>query len=222
MEGRVGHYCGRFVDGIWGEPQNSFSNIIFVIGAYYAWCAWRKAESRDPVVQIAFVLGALIGIGSFVFHSYPNPVTLYVDLVLIQIFVLVYFGYVGSRYFCANKTAIVLSIGTFFIIRQLWIAYMPKGLLGGGISHIPTLVLLIFCGIYFFSKLRRLSLFLFSASALYFTAVIIRSWDLYVCDSFPIGLHWTWHILTGLTVSVLLYAVATTRPLKQDSIRTYA
>jgi len=38
---KVGYYCGRFGPGFFGEPQNSFSNLAFVIGALVAWSVWQ-------------------------------------------------------------------------------------------------------------------------------------------------------------------------------------
>jgi predicted alpha/beta hydrolase len=44
---KVGHYCGRFAPGLLGEPQNSLSNLVFVIGAVYAWQVWRARGAGD-------------------------------------------------------------------------------------------------------------------------------------------------------------------------------
>src|SRR6266568_1147642 len=35
-------------------------------------------------------------------------------------------------------------------------------------------------------------------------AILVRSWDLYLCPSFPYGVHWVWHLLTALTVSLIV------------------
>ena len=82
----IGYYCGRFGPGFWGEPLNSLSNLGFVFGAVLALRFWRSSPSRDPWQLFLFALAASIGVGSFIFHSHPNPATLLIDLVPIQIF----------------------------------------------------------------------------------------------------------------------------------------
>jgi hypothetical protein len=49
----IGHYCGRYSEGFLGEPQNSISNIVFIIGAAYAWHVSRSTGFRSlnfPVI----------------------------------------------------------------------------------------------------------------------------------------------------------------------------
>lgn len=86
----IGHYCGRFGPGFFGEPLNSFTNLAFVLGAMYAWRVWRSSESGGLWSPALFVLAGSIGVGSFVFHSITAPETLTGDLMPIQIFGLVF------------------------------------------------------------------------------------------------------------------------------------
>jgi len=94
----IGYYCGRFGPGFWGEPLNSLSNFAFVLGAVIAFRFWLLSQSRDPWQLLLFSLAASIGVGSFIFHSYPVPATLVIDLVPIQIFGLTALAYVCLRY----------------------------------------------------------------------------------------------------------------------------
>lgn len=88
----IGFYCGRHGSGFFDEPQNSFSNAAFLIGALLAYRAWRESGSSDKFLVVWVLMLAAIGIGSFVFHSFPSPATLYVDRVPIQVYTLAVVG----------------------------------------------------------------------------------------------------------------------------------
>jgi hypothetical protein len=204
----VGHYCGRFASGFFGEPLNSFSNLAFVFGAFYAWHVWRSNVNRDRWQLILFILSAGIGFGSFIFHSAPTPNTLLADLVPIQIFALAFLGYVALKYLRLSSKAVVVILILFLVGRQSWVALVPPGALGGGITHVPALFLLV--AITFVLRRKGLLLwrYLACASVAYSAALLVRSWDLAVCSYFPWGLHWAWHILTALTASILVLGIA--------------
>lgn len=208
----VGHYCGRFEPGFFGEPLNSFSNVAFVVGAAVAWHAWRRNATRDPWQLLLFALAASIGVGSFIFHSMPTPVTLMVDLVPIQVFGLTFLAYACVRYLGLSIPATLGIAICFFFIRQGWIIAMPRGALGGGITHIPSLVAVLGVGGWLVHRRMRLGWFLLGAGTSYVAALLIRSWDLYLCSSLPLGVHWVWHLLTALTTSLLVYGVARMPP----------
>lgn len=212
----IGRYCGRYAEGFLGEPQNSLSNLAFVIGAVYVWTVWRKSENKNPFAPVLFVMVASIGVGSFIFHTFPSKTTLWIDLIPIQIFALTYFGFVGVKYFGASLFKVGIALVVFFYARQYWIVFMPRGALGGGITHIPTLLLLLGCGALLYSRHKQFSIKLLSAGLVYALALFIRTWDLYFCAAFPLGLHWVWHLLTALAASILIFAAATFKDARQE------
>ena len=208
----IGYYCGRFGPGFWGEPLNSLSNLAFVLGAVIAYWFWRSRPSRDPWQLLLFALAGSIGIGSFVFHSHPVPATLVIDLVPIQVFGLAALAYVCLRYVGLGPSTTTVLLLAFFLVRQLWIRSVNQGLLGGGITHVPAVLMLFGFGVAL--KLRRAPLanFLFLASTAYVAALLVRSWDLYLCSAFPIGLHWLWHLLTATAASLIICGAALNQP----------
>lgn len=220
----IGHYCGRFAPGFFGEPLNSFSNVAFVLGALYAWRVWRSNGSGDRFQPVLFALAASIGLGSFAFHSMPAPETLLADLVPIQIFGLALLGYVALKYLRLSPFATVALLLAFFFARQFWVALAPRGAWGGGITHVPALLLL--GAVTFFVRRKALPLwrYLAAAAVAYVAALLVRTWDLAICSSFPWGLHWLWHLFTALTASLLVLGIATAppNPLPQGTLRLSA
>lgn len=192
--------------------MNSFSNIAFILGALCAWRVSRSVGHGDDWQPILFALALSIGVSSFIFHSIPNPETLWLDLVPIQVFGLVLSAYVALKYLRLRAVFTVVLLPAFFLARQFWIALTPKGALGGGITHIPALLLLITFAFLLHRKDVRLWRYLAAATATYVAALVARSFDLVVCAAFPWGLHWVWHLLTALTASLVLYGVASEPP----------
>jgi len=211
----VGYYCGRLGPGFFGEPLNSFSNLAFVLGAAGAWSIWRSSQERDSWQLLLFVLAALIGVGSFVFHSHPTPETLLVDLVPIQVFGLAALAYVCLRYI-GLRTALTVAIALgFLVLRQAWLVVMPRGALGGGVTHIPSLVALLVIAVALMRKGSPLSRYLFAACGAYLAAIFVRSWDLYLCPAFPFGVHWVWHVLTAVATSLIVVGMARVPPARR-------
>jgi hypothetical protein len=128
------------------------------------------------------------------------------------VFGLAYLAYVGIKYPGAPTPMVFLGLAVFLSVRQYWIAVLPGGTLGGGITHVPSIAVLLVFGLYLRSAASQLGTCMLVASVTYVSAVAVRAWDLYLCPSFPLGLHWVWHLLTGLTTSILIYAIAAYPP----------
>jgi len=208
----VGFYCGRFGPGFFGEPLNQISNLAFILGAAFAWSVWRRDASRPTWEGLLFLSAACIGVGSLVFHGEPTPATLLADLVPIQVFGLAFGAYVLSRYLGLTIARAVAVLGLFVLLRQSWIALTPRGALGGGITHIPTFVALGSLGLLLRRRGNVVSSYVAAAMLSYACALLVRAWDLYLCQSFPVGVHWLWHLLTALTATLLLLGVARVSP----------
>ena len=70
-------YCERLDAALWAEPVNALSNLAFVLGALVLW--------RVPAARVPAALLALVGVGSFVFHTWATQLAMALDLSLIHI-----------------------------------------------------------------------------------------------------------------------------------------
>jgi hypothetical protein len=204
----LGHYCGRFATGFWGEPANSLSNLAFLLGAGLALAIWRANPRRTLPVLILILAACAIGMGSFVFHSLPSPATLWGDLIPIQVFGLLFMGYVLRFRLRFSWLATVAALIGFFLTRQIWILLCPPGLLGGGASHLPTLIMLAIFAWALRRKADPLWPYLAAAIGSYVLALTARAFDIPLCSILPVGLHWVWHLLTALTASLIIAGAA--------------
>ena len=207
----IGFYCGRHGSGLFDEPQNSLSNAAFLIGALLAYRVWRRSPGSDAFILVLVVMLAAIGVGSFVFHSYPTPVTLYIDLIPIQVYILAVLAYALNRILRCSGTTTGLVLVGFFFARQAWILLVPQGLLGGGITHVPTLLALLLFVVILARRGLLVWRYLVASVVCYLGALTVRSWDVPLCDTFPIGLHWAWHALTALAATLVLLGLIRSR-----------
>lgn len=208
----IGFYCGRHGSGLFDEVQNSFSNVAFIVGAMLAYRAWRNSGNPDKLVVALMPMLAAIGVGSFIFHSYPTPATLYIDLVPIQLYVLGVLGYALNRLLALSWKTTALVLAGFFLVRQLWILAVPKGLLGGGVTHVPALLaLLIVVGVLARRKLVAWK-YLVAGAAFYTGALVARSWDVPLCAGLSLGLHWLWHLLAAAAATLVLVGLVRSPP----------
>ncbi|MEO0912162.1 MAG: ceramidase domain-containing protein, partial [Pseudomonadota bacterium] len=63
-------YCERVDASYWAEPINAISNAAFLIAAVICWRMLRGAEDFGAKLLTANL--ALIGIGSYLFHTHAN------------------------------------------------------------------------------------------------------------------------------------------------------
>lgn len=208
---RIGYYCERTVDGIFGEPFNTLTNLAFLLAAWLAFALWRKARkpAREPLFLIATV--AAIGIGSFAFHAAPSRTTLLMDVVPIQIFILGYLLVVLRRVVGLSLILAVACVVGFVVASQVAIMTAGASALGGGIGYVPALVLLIALGLAFqMSNQDKMRLFgnnLLLAGGVFVVSLTARTADVPLCGNWPMGLHGFWHLLNALVLFVLLRAI---------------
>lgn len=208
MIAHVGNYCGRTALGWWGEPQNSLTNLGFVIAAAVAFVRWRRAPLDGPKLYL-IVNAALIGVGSYIFHSDPLPRTLPIDLIPIQVFVLAFASFAARRFLAWGWPATLALVPALLVGGIAW-GRLVQGVLGGGAGHLLGLAGIVWCGSWLAMRTdpdrRRAGKILLAAAATYSIAIGVRALDQPLCAAFPFGLHWLWHSIQGVTVGLLLDA----------------
>ncbi len=83
-------YCERVGPGLLAEPLNAVSNVSFLLAALAAWVLATRTGALSAGVRVLIAIGASVGIGSILWHTYPTSLTLILDIVPILIFVMWY------------------------------------------------------------------------------------------------------------------------------------
>src|SRR3984893_1401051 len=87
----VDFYCERADPSFWAEPVNALTNAAFLIAALLAFLEWHRRSRRD-MAQLALIgVVALVGLGSFLFHTIATRGAALLDVIPIAVFIYGYF-----------------------------------------------------------------------------------------------------------------------------------
>ena len=189
-------YCERVGMGLLAEPLNAVSNISFLLAAWAAWVLASRIGALSAGVRVLIAIGASVGIGSILWHTYPTMLTLVLDSVPILIFIMWYIWLYARNVVGMRPVFAVASAATFLLATLLAIPF--SGVLHGAFVYTPGLMVTLVLGLFHAREQRAARFTLLAAAGVYLTALFFRTIDNEVCSSLPIGTHFLWHILIGL------------------------
>ena len=97
---KIFSYCERGGNpAFWAEPFNAISNGAFLIASLLALIAWaRMPAARRGLAELGLILTvAIIGIGSFLFHTIATRWSAIADIAPIGAFMLIFAVYAMRR-----------------------------------------------------------------------------------------------------------------------------
>jgi hypothetical protein len=191
-------YCERVAAGLLAEPLNAITNLAFILAAWAVWRMGKKAGHISTEMNVMLWLAVSVGIGSGLWHTVANSLTLVLDIVPI-FFLIMWFVWVYSR--SVIKLSHWRSTGMVGLFVGLTYAGLQfSHILHGALVYTPTLIILIGLGIFHSRRMQTEQYTLFVAAGVYLAALVFRTIDNEVCSFLPIGTHFLWHTLAGLTV----------------------
>lgn len=218
-------YCERGQNpAFWAEPFNAVTNAAFIIAAlaaardYVAAPPDRRPLAAAPLIALTFV----IGIGSFLFHTYATRWASLADSIPIAVFMVAYFAFVLRRFMGLNWLLVLLGLAAFFaMIRYAGSIQCSYGellpitaragarCLNGTVAYAPAFLALLGSAAVLASHPAGRAIAL--ASVVFLTSMTFRTLDLELCEQSGIGghlrgSHFMWHVLNGLTLYILLRA----------------
>jgi len=203
-------YCERLDGAFWAEPLNAVSNAAFLLAALAGFLLLRRQGRRDWPAEALTALVAIIGIGSFLFHTMPQRWTLLADVVPIQFFALCYFGLALNRFLGLSPLAAaigaILFLAACFGLASSLAPLLPAGMRGSA-GYAGFLIGL--AGVALAARHRGDALTgarIAIAGLVFASSLAFRSLDSVLCGAVPFGLHWGWHLLNGLLLYLLLRA----------------
>jgi hypothetical protein len=215
----VDAYCERVDPGFWAEPLNAVSNTAFLIAAAAAFTAWRRAGTRDyPALALVAVV-VVVGIGSFLFHTFANRWSRLADVIPIALFIYGYFALTMRRFLgfgLLTSAALTLAFLAFSFGFERAFA-LVLGLRGveavnGSHGYFPAALTLFVVGGALVAQgggpaRRDAGQALLGAAGIFVVSLAFRTADLALCLAWPLGTHFVWHCLNAIVLFVLLRAV---------------
>jgi hypothetical protein len=196
-------YCERTGPDYWSEPVNALTNAAFLIAAFVM---ARRLRGQDlPLAWLLVAILAVIGVGSFLFHTHANRLTGLMDVLPILGFILVYIfaatrDFLGARSWVAGLA--VLGFLPFAAVLVPVFARIPGVAVSAGYMPVPVLILL-----YALALRRRATgtaWGLAAGAGILLLSLFFRSIDQAVCDAFPLGTHFLWHILNAVMLGWMI------------------
>jgi len=197
----IDHYCERLDASFWAEPVNAFSNAAFLIAAAAAYAQWRRDARGDAAILALILVVAIVGLGSFAFHTLATPGARLLDVIPIGIFIYGYFLYALRRFLALSWPAALGLLAGFIAVSHALATLVPRAVLNGSVGYFPALAALVAIGL--MVRRRPAGKAMLIAAGLFTVALAMRIVDLDVCDALPVGTHFLWHVFDA----AVLYAV---------------
>lgn len=189
-------YCERTDASLWSEPVNALTNLAFMLAA--AWLL-RRMDSRTPAdLRLLAWLLALIGAGSLVFHTVAQRWASVLDIVFIAIFVMLFVQRALVRlHGWRNGKALAALGGVVALSAALAVTVRVPALNGSELYLGPWLAL---TALALTCPSAGPARWLRTSAALFAVSIGLRSADLAICDAFPLGTHFGWHLNNALVL----------------------
>lgn len=191
-------YCERCGPGFWAEPVNALTNVSFLIAAFFAGRLAARQEFLTLEISGAIALAVAVGIGSFLFHTFADTLTVWFDIVPI-VLLQCWFVWLYAR------RVMLISVASATVLLVVLVGGGVAGtrvphILNGSLGYLPALLILAGLGIWHFRQRQTEPGILLAAAACLFVALVFRTIDMAVCPVLPVGTHFLWHLFNGGTV----------------------
>lgn len=199
----VDGYCERLDPGFWAEPVNAVTNAAFLIAALVM--AVRLRGAHLPIANLLVAILAIIGVGSFLFHTFAQGWAGLADTLPIVVFILVYL-FAATRDFLGfgNKggwAAVALFIPYAAATVPLF-AMIPG--LGSSAGYAPVPVLIAAYAVVLRRRAPATARGLGIGAGLLVLSLTARTLDEPLCTALPLGTHFLWHILNAVMLGWMI------------------
>lgn len=223
---RIYNYCERGQDSaFWAEPLNAVSNAAFIIAALVAtFELLSQPKERRGLAEGALILIVyVIGVGSFLFHTYATRWAMIADTAPIGLFMLAYVVYALRRYLELPWLLVLLLLGGFIASLHYagGIQCRPQFLpitavasarcLNGTVGYAPAFFALVLISGVLLAMRHAAWRPLAAASVVFLSSMTFRTLDFELCRfthfaGHVTGTHFLWHLLNAVLLYLLLRA----------------
>jgi hypothetical protein len=203
---QVDGYCERVDFSFWAEPVNAVSNGAFILAALILWPRTKGLPLARALTAIIFI----IGVGSFLFHTFATRWAAVADVLPIGVFILTYL-------FAINRDAVRLPLWAALLGTALFVPYaaitvplinrVPFLAISNFYWTVPLLIL-IYAAV-LARRLPRLAGGMAAGAVLLCVSITLRSLDMQVCGTWPVGTHFAWHLLNATMLGWMVHVYAT-------------
>ena len=196
-------YCERVGPEYWAEPINAVTNAAFVIAALVRWP--RVQGAGLGLARALTVTLALIGVGSYLFHTHATVWAAIADTTPIAIYVLLYIFAANRDYWGLKWPWALGATALFFPFAAITIPLFERvPVLGVSAGYLPVPSMIAAYAIALRKRLPEVARGLAIGAAILMVSLTFRSLDIRVCEGVPIGTHFLWHILNAIMLGWMI------------------
>lgn len=194
-------YCERTDPSFWAEPVNALTNLAFILAALVMWRRTAGLVWGRVLSAVLFI----VGLGSFLFHTFATAWAAAADSTPILVFVLIYI-FLSNRYFWGWRWwAAALGAAAYVpfsaVVTPIFEA-LPFFRISSFYWPLPLLIFV------YAALLRRrspdLARSLALGAAILCVSLTARSLDGILCEAVALGTHWLWHILNAVMLGWMI------------------
>ncbi len=194
-------YCERTSPAYWAEPVNAVTNLAFLIAAVVMW----RRTAGMPTGRVLSVVLAVIGVGSYLFHTHANGLTALTDVLPILAFILIYL-FAATRDLLSWRGwwpwAAVLGFFPYAVAAGSALGAVLPLTSSAAYAPIPPLILA-YAWIVGRSH-PRTAWGMALGAVILIVSLTFRTLDEPLCDAGPLGTHFLWHILNALMLGWMI------------------
>ncbi|MCC6531998.1 MAG: ceramidase domain-containing protein [Burkholderiales bacterium] len=183
-------YCERAGAGLLAEPVNAATNLAFFLAAALALRGARSPLSGSTIALFALVIA--IGAGSALFHTFATVWARVLDELPILLFQLL-FLFVYARRVAGMRRWSAAAFVMTYLVAALYCRRFPQ-VLNGSLVYAPAVLVMLGLGWYHRTRRHARPWLLLVAAITLGVAVVLRTLDAAVCERFPLGTHFLWHL----------------------------
>jgi hypothetical protein len=205
-------YCERHGMGLFQEPFNTISNLVFIWAAVEAWNLAGRNRVRSGDLRLLIALSAIVGLGSAAWHMLATPWAKIADLIPILLFQLCFLWLYLRTCVEMKAVAAAATLFGYFVVSILMMRVPPY--LNGSILYAPTILTMLCLAVYHY-KTRQPDHWLLGIIAILFClALTFRTIDLAACAWVSFGTHFLWHLFNGAVFYLAMRAIILKRAIR--------
>jgi len=205
---KLDFYCERTSSEFWAEPLNALSNAAFIVAAVLLFLVLKKNKIKNHAIWFSVALIFLIGIGSFLFHTFADELTYYFDVVPIFVFQVFILSETLKTVFQYNIKTRLMQISIFVVTTLILSSKNYLHILNGSLGYIPSITFLVYLSQQSFKKNMMMQKYFLIATIVFAISLCFRSFDMPLCSFNPHGLHMLWHTLNSVVLYLLVNIIA--------------
>ncbi|MBA54810.1 MAG: hypothetical protein CMK89_10185 [Pseudomonadales bacterium] len=211
----IDNYCERIGSAFWAEPFNAVTNLAFIVAAYFGWKLMKRLSVQS--LGHVFLISVLftIGVGSFLFHTFATRWAELADIIPILVFQITFLWLYSREVIRLNRSWAALAMLVFFCVAGA--GFQMKALLGlgpaepspvnGSEMYAGALVGVLVLAIYHLVSAKKSRFMLLAAFGFFCLSLTFRTLDMAVCQIWPLGTHYLWHLCNAAVLYLSLKAL---------------